>query len=68
MTEKVNKRKAQVEKDTNYVTTDLQSKWLARFLSVKDADNISYRHIWRKYPEIADQKLWIFICKIMNRA
>jgi hypothetical protein len=35
-----------------------QSKWLADICQLRlDADNVSYRHIRRKYPDIANQKL-----------
>ena len=57
MPEKVNKRKAQVEKDKEY------EKKAPTHFSVQvvsplrlDADSVSYHHIWRKYPDVADQK------------
>lgn len=45
-----------------------QSKWLANFCQLRlEADSVSYCLIWRKYPDIADQKSLMFIGKIMNR-
>jgi hypothetical protein len=34
-----------------------QSKFIADFCQLRlDADSVSYRHIWKRYPDIADQK------------
>ena len=45
-----------------------QSKQLADFSRLRlDADNVSYGHTCRKYPDIADQTSWMFIGKTMNR-
>lgn len=69
--DKANKRKSQSEKDAEYKgkrQRTFQSKWLGDFQWLRqDDDGISYCHVCRKHPDIADQKSGMFIGKIVDR-
>ena len=56
------KKMKNMRKNANRQVQVVSFSWLQL-----DADSVSYVHICRKYPDIANQKSWIFIGKIMNR-